>query len=177
MRNNDVPDGRARWYHGSETERIGSPKDEFILALREFWADCGMPPFHALARVWPRIGEHYRLPGERNMLHPLSVTAISEILAGKRRGLPRPEWVASFVLACQYLAARAEPGRRDQGLAILRYWTAIHAAHTTVAGGPAGLWQLTPPSAHSWPVTGRTARSSSPAPSSATPTPAAASRS
>jgi len=71
------------------------------------------------------------------------VTAISEILAGKRRGLPRPEWVASFVLACQYLAARAEPGRRDQGLAILRYWTAIHAAHTPAADGPPAAWQLT----------------------------------
>ncbi len=141
--NNTPDDGDAAANGGSEYDRIGSPKGEFILALREFWADCGIPPYRVIARVSLDLRERYHLPEEQKRLPSLSAAAISEILAGKRRGMPSSGWVASFVLACQYQSVRAGRRRRDQGLAILSHWSAIYAAHAPAGPGPLPAWHLT----------------------------------
>lgn len=119
-----------------ESLEIGSPKDELLVALRQLRADCAdhahpdQPSGRTLERVSAELMELYR-SGENPScrLLALSPATISEILSGKRQGLPSFDWVASFVLACQRFAVQARPGRRDQGMAILPHWTSIYAAH------------------------------------------------
>ena len=78
-----------------ESLSIGSPKDELVLALRQFRADCAdsarpdQPSGRTLALVSADLTALYRPRGNLSgRLFALSPTAISEILSGKRKGLP-----------------------------------------------------------------------------------------
>ncbi len=120
----------------TENAQIGTPKAEFFVALRQLLADCDDPArpdrasYRALARVSDKLTKIYQPPDDPPChLHVLSLTAISEILSGKRQGMPSFDWVASFVLSCQRLAVKARLGRRDQGTTILSHWADIYAAH------------------------------------------------
>jgi hypothetical protein len=118
----------------ADGDRPGSAKDEFLVALREFRADCGVRSLRALTRVSETLRALYPAPANPPCeLHPLSLTAVSEILSGKRQGLPSFNWVASFVLSCQRYAVDDRPGRRDQGTTILPHWHAIYSAHAAGA--------------------------------------------
>ncbi|HET7013455.1 MAG TPA: hypothetical protein VFI65_06075, partial [Streptosporangiaceae bacterium] len=109
---------------------MGTMKDEFLVALREFQADCGGPSFRTLALISRTLKALYQPPDDPVCeLHQLSPTTMSEVLSGKRLGPPSFDWVASFVLSCQRFAVRDRPGRRDQGTTILAHWAAIYAAH------------------------------------------------
>jgi hypothetical protein len=69
---------------------------------------------------WPSLGDAY---GERyRRLPPLSVTALSDILAGRRLGLPSWERVVSIVLACQRHAYKTGGVTTDRGTAVLPDW-------------------------------------------------------
>jgi len=115
-------------------DQVGSAKDEFLVALREFRADCGVRSLRALTRISETLRALYPPPANPPCeLHPMSLTALSEILAGKRRCVPSFSWVASFVLSCQRYAVTDRPGRRDQGTTILPHWHAIYSAHATGA--------------------------------------------
>jgi hypothetical protein len=110
----------------------GSAKEEFLVALREFRADCGVRSLRALTRVSETLRALYSPPANPQChLHSLSLSAVSETLSGKRRGMPSFSWVASFVLSCQLYAVNDHPGRRDQGTTILPHWHAIYSAHAT----------------------------------------------
>lgn len=109
---------------------MGTMKDEFLVALREFQADCGRPSFRTLARISQTLKALYQPSADPVCdLHGLSPATMSEVLSGKRLGPPSFDWVASFVLSCQRFAVRDRPARRDQGTTILAHWAAIYAAH------------------------------------------------
>jgi hypothetical protein len=80
------------------------------------------PSFRMLAKISAELTELY--PDYRGKLPPLSPAAISEVLTGKRKGLPTPEWVASFVLSCQQWACRIQAIRDDPGPSTLPEWYA-----------------------------------------------------
>ncbi len=132
----------------TENDQMGTMKDEFLVALREFRADCGGPSFRTLARISQTLKALYQPPADPLCeLHGLSAATISEVLSGKRLGPPSFDWVASFVLSCQRFAVQDRPARRDQGTTILAHWAAIYAAHVGewragerggVGGGAAG---------------------------------------
>jgi hypothetical protein len=114
----------------TENDQMGTMKDEFLVALREFQADCGGPSFRTLALISQTLKALYLPPVDPVCeLHGLSPATMSEVLSGKRLGPPSFDWVASFVLSCQRFAVRDRPGRRDQGTTILAHWAAIYAAH------------------------------------------------
>jgi hypothetical protein len=109
---------------------MGTMKDEFLVALREFQADCGGPSFRTLARISDTLKALYQPPVDPECeLHGLSPATMSEVLSGKRQGPPSFDWVASFVLSCQRFAVRDRLARRDQGTTILAHWAAIYATH------------------------------------------------
>lgn len=117
---------------------MGTMKDEFLVALREFQADCGGPSFRTLARISNTLKALYQPPADPECeLHGLSPATISEVLSGKRQGPPSFDWVASFVLSCQRFAVRDRLARRDQGTTILAHWAAIYAAHVDEWGAVA----------------------------------------
>ena len=133
---------------GTGTDTAGSAKDEFLVALREFRADCGVRSLRALSRISETLRALYPPPVNPPCeLHPLSLTALSEILSGKRRAMPSFNWVASFVLSCQRYAVNDRRARRDQGTTILPHWHAIYLTHSTgapAAGQKTSSYQLSP---------------------------------
>src|SRR5579859_6933463 len=79
----------------TESAKIGTFKDELLVALRQFRVDCAEPahPDRLSLRTVARISEEltalYQPPADPAVrLYALSPTAISEILAGKRQGIP-----------------------------------------------------------------------------------------
>ena len=157
---------------------MGTMKDEFLVALREFQADCGGPSFRTLARISQTLKALYQPSADPVCdLHGLSPATMSEVLSGKRLGPPSFDWVASFVLSCQRFAVRDRPARRDQGTTILAHWAAIYAAHVGEWGAApeAGGWSdrgarpigFRPIRRGSYRVTARTARCCWPGPGAA----------
>lgn len=117
---------------------MGTMKDEFLVALREFQADCGGPSFRTLGRISQTLKALYQPPADPVCeLQGLSPATMSEVLSGKRLGPPSLDWVASFVLSCQRFAVQDRPARRDQGTTILAHWAAIYAAHVGEWGAEA----------------------------------------
>jgi hypothetical protein len=130
----------------AESAQIGTLKDELLTALTQFRVDCAGPagsdslPLRTIASISEELTTLYSQPDDPPCrLYPLSPTAISETLSGKRHGFPAFGWAASYVLSCQLHAARQYPGRRDQGTMILRHWADIYAAHTAGIGTGAAL--------------------------------------
>jgi hypothetical protein len=113
-------------------------KDTFISELRTFYEECGSPTHKQLANLSKDLPNLYPLPSGERRLPYLSKATISEILAGKRRGLPASEWVASFVLACQRCAVNVGILDDDPGPSSLPGWQdRLRAAKATGAsGGP-----------------------------------------
>ncbi len=94
-----------------------------IALLHAFRLKCGGSSFDAIVSTSERLGELYPAQGEVPVkLEVLSKTAVSEILGGKRKGPPRFDWIASFVLSCQRLASEKGVISRDPGIAILPEW-------------------------------------------------------
>jgi hypothetical protein len=73
----------------------------FAAQLREFYGQCGAPTYRSLAATSLRLTELYPGSLQGRDLMPLSVTAISEVMNGRRAGLPRAAWVVAFILSCQ----------------------------------------------------------------------------
>lgn len=127
-----------------EGDQVGAPKDELNVALTQLRADCAYPDslkslsLRTVVRTSGDLKTYYqRSVDPPCRLYSLSLGAISEILGGKRRGLPTFDWVANYVLSCQRHAAGQRPGRRDQGTTVLAYWLNIYALHAADAAGDA----------------------------------------
>lgn len=109
-------------------------KDAFIASLRAFRQDCGAPSYRRLARISQDLRTLYPAPGEVPCeLAEMSLTAISETLAGKRKGLPALDWVASFVLSCQRWAFQERLIGHDPGTRVLPAWARLHQAHAAAS--------------------------------------------
>jgi hypothetical protein len=111
----------------------------FAAQLKDFYGQCGAPTYRSLVKTSQRLAELY--PGsllDRD-LTPLSVTAISEVLNGRRAGLPRAAWMVAFVLSCQRRAVETgvlntDPGTRTVPEWIHRWrqaWATTQAARTS----------------------------------------------
>jgi hypothetical protein len=103
-----------------KVERPG-PVAEFALALREFHARCGAPSYRSVVVTARRLEGLYPDLRERN-LPGLSVTAISEVLSGRRAGPPQAGWVLVFVLSCQRRAWEEGMLESDPGMQTAREW-------------------------------------------------------
>jgi hypothetical protein len=97
-------------------------RDAFIEALNAFYVSCGEPPYGIFAEYSKRLGDLYPDPHGRESLHGLSKSAVCETLAGRRKSLPTPAWLASFVLCCQRLAYEAAVITEDPGTSTLPGW-------------------------------------------------------
>ncbi len=108
------------------------------MALRAYREDSGRPPLRQLVRISRHLRTHYSPPDDFPCsLAEMSLTAVSEILAGKRKHPPTLDWTASFVLSCQRWAVEQEIIRYDPGTAILAAWSAILTRHMTgTSSGP-----------------------------------------
>jgi hypothetical protein len=114
--------------------REGTAKEDFLTALRAFREDSGGPPYRTLVRISRDLRTRYPLPGDVTCsLAEMSLTAVSEILAGKRKRLPTFDWTASFVLSCQRAAVEERVIKNDRGTTILPAWFAIRARHAADA--------------------------------------------
>lgn len=110
-------------------------KDAFVMRLRKLHDSSLRPTYRSLAKLSLELKQLY--PDYRGELRILSVTAISEILNGKR--VPTAGWVASFVLSCQHWAWKMAPASEDPGTDSLPEWfTALRATYETSssASGP-----------------------------------------
>lgn len=122
-------------------------KDAFIAELQAFHGKCGAPSYHWLAAISLDLPRLYPAPeGAERHLVTLSVSAISEILAGKRQRLPTFDWVASFVLGCQRWAVGVGVAAHDPGTSSLPEWASRRAAHAEPAApAAAGAGRDSPP--------------------------------
>jgi hypothetical protein len=93
--------------------------------LQELRRSCGSPGYRKLAAYSEEI---IRRPDkDHHELRPLSTTAISNVLGGKRKGPPQWGWVATFVLACR-MHALATRRRVPDEETLLREWAAVYHA-------------------------------------------------
>jgi hypothetical protein len=76
---------------------VNLAKAGFLADLKALLKQSGSPSYGELAAI------SKKLPGDRD-LPMLSTSALSEILNGRRVGLPSSAWVASFVLSCEQYA-------------------------------------------------------------------------
>src|ERR1022692_130619 len=129
------PRQRVRTARADMREDRGvTAKDDFLTALRAFREDSGGPPYRTLVRISRDLRTRYPLPGDVTCsLAEMSLTAVSEILAGKRKRLPAFDWTASFVLSCQRAAVEERVIKNDRGTTILPAWFAIRALHAADA--------------------------------------------
>jgi hypothetical protein len=114
---------------GSGTSTVSAPRQpdprvaEFITQLRAFWGQCGSPPPARLIKISQNLSQRY--PAARKRLEglpPLSKSAISEIMAGKRKHLPQADWLAIFVLSCQHFGFSVGALTDDAGMDGVHVW-------------------------------------------------------
>lgn len=118
----------------TEQDQDRAANEQFLQALRAFREDSGCPPYRTLVRISRDLRTHYPRPANVSCsLAEISLTAVSEILAGKRKHLPTFDWVASFVLSCQRWAVETRTIKNDRGTTILSAWCAIRAEHAAAA--------------------------------------------
>jgi hypothetical protein len=90
-------------------EQDDTAKEEFLIALRAFREDSGNPSYRTLVRISRDLRTYYSLPGDvRCSLVEISLAAVSEILAGRRKHLPAFDWTASFVCPASVRRSRSE---------------------------------------------------------------------
>jgi hypothetical protein len=123
---------RSRGSRDGNTSAAGPGRAGFAALLREHHHRCLKPHYRDLAEISRQLRELY--PDFGGDLQPLSVTAISEILAGKR--LPQPGWLASFVLACEVSRAQTtgRPGHPPGVGSLSQWYIALGAAHGDLQG-------------------------------------------
>jgi hypothetical protein len=105
-------------------------KTAFIAQLRDHHTRCGKPTYHKIAELSLNVSMRYPsrttggppCRGADTHLVTLSVSAISEILADKRKGLPSFPWIASFVLCCNQWASEIGTIAADPGRDVLPEW-------------------------------------------------------
>jgi hypothetical protein len=123
----------------TEDDRAARGKAAFIAELRNLHEQCGKPYYKKLAAISEHLPQLYPPPqGVECRYLTLSVSAISEILAGKRKGLPSFDWVASFVLCCQRWAFEVNAATADPGVSTLPEWARRRAAHSRSDDAGAG---------------------------------------
>ncbi|WP_157995650.1 hypothetical protein [Thermomonospora amylolytica] len=106
----------------SAVNRQALPVEAFRTRLRDHHLACGAPPYRSVVEVARRLPELYPDALKDRTLPRLSVATISAILTGQRVGLPDPEWVAAFVLACQRRAFETCVLVSDPGPEVLPRW-------------------------------------------------------
>ncbi|MFC5748370.1 hypothetical protein [Actinomadura rugatobispora] len=94
--------------------------DEFVQDLIELREACGSPSLRDLASFSRKA--QARHANELAGLQELSATAISDVLARRRKRPPAWSWVASYVLACQSYARGSGAWPEDPGLGSLPGW-------------------------------------------------------
>lgn len=108
----------------------------FLTQLKKLREQSGSPSCRRLAEASEELATLYPERG----LPTLSVTAISEILAGRRANLPGSAWVTSYVLCCQRHAWQVGMLERDPGFESVPDWQeklrAARAAEESAAPGP-----------------------------------------
>jgi hypothetical protein len=109
-----------------EVVQQDSERHKFIQELNKLLEECGLPSYRQLAANSQKVRAHYRK--ELPQLRELSVTAISDVLAGRRKNPPAWDWVATFVLSCQDYARMNGACLDDPGTATLPGWHARYGA-------------------------------------------------
>jgi hypothetical protein len=127
-----------------ESAQIGTPKDEFNVALAQLRVDCAYPSpliklsLRAVARISEGLKSHYQWTGDLPCtVHEISLAAISDNLGGRRTRWSKWDLVANYVLSCHRHAVQERPGRRDQAAAALSAWEIIYASHKAEGEGEA----------------------------------------
>ncbi len=121
-------------------------KDAFIALLKACHEESGRPSYTALAAISQELPRLYPpAPGAKSHFLPLPVSTISEVLGGKRKGLPSFDLVASFVLCCQRHAYDRYLLSRDPGTSSLPWWARQRAQHEGKSApqphlGPCKVW-------------------------------------
>jgi hypothetical protein len=107
----------------------------FVAQLRTLHSECDKPPYRRLVTISGKLGKLYEDPhsGPRG-LPTLSASAISEVLACRRKNLPSWPWVASFVLSNQRAAYEAHVRADDPGPSTLPRWLELLRAARVEAG-------------------------------------------
>ncbi|XVQ10529.1 hypothetical protein ACQP1W_49860 [Spirillospora sp. CA-255316] len=98
----------------------GTELDEFVQDLIELREACGSPSLRDLASFSRKV--QARHANDLAGLQELSATAISDVLARRRKRPPAWSWVASYVLACQCYARGSGAWPVDPGLDSLPGW-------------------------------------------------------
>lgn len=97
------------------------PRDAFAASLEELYVSCSVTSLGQIVQMCRRLPTLYPdiyPPGKPTPSFVKST--ISNILRGKRQGLPDPHWVTAYVLCCQ--AIGKENGLPDPGIASLASW-------------------------------------------------------
>ncbi len=124
----------------------GTGKDAFIALLKVCHEESGRPSYAVLAATSQELPRLYPPAlGAKCHFLPLPVSTISEVLGGKRKGLPPLDWVASFVLCCQRHAYERHLLSRDPGTSSLPWWARQLAQHEGDSApqphiGPCKVW-------------------------------------
>jgi hypothetical protein len=121
-----------------------SGKDIFIAELKAFHRECGEPSFAELAALSEQLASsaaEQQATGQREQsdvpfpVAILSVSAVSEILGNKRKGLPGFTWVATFVRCCQQWAYSHGAKADDPGISSLPGWAQRRAECAAMSDG------------------------------------------
>jgi hypothetical protein len=104
-------------------ERMDNPLETFRAELRAFHLSCGKPPYSRLEHISMRLHELYP-PDEsgHRRLPYLAKSTVSDVLAGRRKGLPKADWLSAFVLSCQRSGWEAGLSADDVGVSSLQEW-------------------------------------------------------
>jgi hypothetical protein len=109
---------------------VNPAKAGFLADLKALLKQSGSPSYGELAAI------SKKLPGDRD-LPTLSTSALSEILNGRRVGLPTSAWVASFVLSCGQYAWKVGKSTVTSGPDSLPEWQEKLEAAEAAAGAAA----------------------------------------
>lgn len=106
---------------------VNPAKAGFLADLKALLKQSGSPSYGELAAISKKLPEERDLP-------TLSTSALSEILNGRRVGLPTSAWVASFVLSCEQYAWKVGKSATTPGPDSLPAWHEKLEAAEAAAG-------------------------------------------
>ncbi len=95
----------------------------FIADLNTAWKTAGPPSYTDLRKLSRQVRQSTHGAGLRV---ELAESTTQEILSGQRRGLPKWQWVASFLAVLRVAAAESDVN--PDSLGTLEYWKARHEA-------------------------------------------------
>ena len=97
------------------------PRDAFAASLEDLYVSCSVTSLGQIVQMCKRLPALYPDIYPPGKPAPCFVkSTISNILRGKRHGLPDPHWVTAYVLCCQVIGK--ENGLPDPGIASLVQW-------------------------------------------------------